>query len=77
MSTRSQPKRFREAEKLTAECGMRFENAAIVLERAERKTSLGARTDDTALAQARETFAELGAAPWLARAFSLEQPRRG
>jgi class 3 adenylate cyclase/predicted ATPase len=60
--------RFREAERLTGECGMRFENAAIALERAEHATLRGRSADVAALAGARATFAELGAAPWLVRA---------
>jgi tetratricopeptide (TPR) repeat protein len=60
--------RFQEAERLTDECGMVFESAAIVLERAEHATSRGEPPAAAALAGARATFAELGAAPWLARA---------
>lgn len=59
--------RFQEAERLTDECGMRFENAAIVLECAEHATSRGEPPNADALARTRATFAELGAAPWLAR----------
>jgi class 3 adenylate cyclase/tetratricopeptide (TPR) repeat protein len=60
--------RFREAERLTDECGIRFENAAIALERAEHATSRGESPDADALARTRATFAELGAARWQARA---------
>ncbi|MGO9906484.1 MAG: hypothetical protein ACLP4R_16605 [Solirubrobacteraceae bacterium] len=60
--------RFQEADRLTSECGMRFENAAIALERAEHATSRGEPADAGAVARTRATFAELGATPWLARA---------
>jgi hypothetical protein len=59
---------FGEAERLTAECGMRFESAAIALERAEHSASHGAAPDAAPLAAALATFTQLGAAPWLTRA---------
>jgi class 3 adenylate cyclase/tetratricopeptide (TPR) repeat protein len=67
--------RFREAERLTSECGMRFEHAVIALERAEHEASSGAPPEATPLAGARTTFAELGAVPWLARAGSAARGR--
>ena len=60
--------RFGEAERLTSECGMRFENAAIALERAEHAASRNTPPDAATLAAALATFAQLGAVPWLARA---------
>ena len=66
--TRSRSIDSKEAERLTSECGMRFENAAIALERAEHATCRGEPADAGALARTRATFAELGATPWLARA---------
>jgi len=64
-----------DAEQLTSECGMRFENAAIALERAEHAVGCGEPIDSVAVARARATFEQLGAAPWLERADrAVERP---
>ena len=55
---------FSRAAQLSADCELAFEHAAIELERCELDL-LG--DPDVSLTQARETFARLGAAPWLAR----------
>jgi tetratricopeptide (TPR) repeat protein len=54
---------FAEAEELAGGCGLAFDRAVIALERAEHASSPGA----DGLDAARETFARLRAAPWLAR----------
>jgi hypothetical protein len=66
--------RFEEAERLTGECEMKFEQAVVVLERAEYAITCGASVDSAALAQAGETFARLGAASWRARVERLAAP---
>ena len=51
------------AAQLSADCALAFEHAVIELERCE----LGGGDPDHGLSRARDTFARLGATPWLAR----------
>jgi predicted ATPase len=59
---------FNDAERLTADSGMVFENAAIALEHAEHAAATARPIDAVKLAAARTAFAGLQATPWLARA---------